>query len=142
LCAIGAASASRFFPHQFFLAARLQSHSRRVTIIALSSFFPTGRQSGFAGLDDEATMQFSATLLLAGRPIADSVTGSLEESNVAGMHTWKGVLFVAPIAVIEIGCIYTLALDSGRTGEILILKTKDASTTVASYEFSGMGPLD
>jgi hypothetical protein len=51
-------------------------------------------------------------------------------------------LIVAPIAPITPGRIYTLELDDGRIGEILILKVKQASATVASYVFSGMGPLD
>jgi hypothetical protein len=79
-------------------------------------------------------MQFTGKLLRAGLVIANGVAGNITEKD----DVWEGDLIVAPNGLVVTGQLYTLDLDDGRSRDIMILKVKHASPSVATYCFRGL----
>jgi hypothetical protein len=88
----------------------------------------------------EQAMHFSGIILEGQQLVAPDAEGDYRISTRrGGMQYWEGSVAVPPDAAIHDGGKYTLRLDDGRQGEIIIGGGPYTGTGVNSFVFKGNG---
>jgi hypothetical protein len=86
---------------------------------------------------------FTGKLSKKGKAITATVSGTLNEGTRprSGVTFWDGTIIVAGGARLSIGEDYTLDLDDGRAGDIVILDIHQAGLSQPLVAFRGIGAL-
>lgn len=86
---------------------------------------------------------FSGKILHDDQIIIENIEGILSVDEQLGrMKSWQGTFDLPTGKNIEVGALYCLELDDGRSGKIRIERVQSNNTGTNAVEFQGSGPIE
>lgn len=74
--------------------------------------------------------------------LVENVSAKVTVNDKGKFKSWYGIIFIDAHIKIEIGQVYEIILDDGRSGSISFIKEKLYDDGNSMIEFKGMGALN